>query len=115
MFLVNIHITTRRLNLHKNAGEAIINEIGDLPGFGTVWVHCNGITNILSLDAVADTPGYNIDYSTRTGNRDFVVETANGESKRFINNGRDLHYLDCSHHFGPDVCLEKRSTIPKNV
>ena len=124
MFLVNVRKTTRRLNLHTNVGQAIINEVGELPGFGTVWVHRKGIANILSLDAVADTPGYNIDYTTRSGNRDFVVETANGSLKRFVGNGRGLHYLDCSSYFGPGKtgCVfgdeihntEKRLTWRKN-
>ena len=102
MFLVNVRTTTKRMNLQTNTGAAIINENGELPGFGTVWVHRKGIANILSLDVVADTPGFHIDYSTRIGTRDFVVETAKGETKRFVGNGRGLHYLDCSHHFGPD-------------
>ena len=102
MFLVNVRTTTRRLNLQTNAGGAIINEIGELPGFGTVWVHRKGIANILSLDAVANTPGFQINFTTRTGDRDFVVETPEGEIKRFVGNGRGLHYLDCSHHFGPN-------------
>ena len=50
MFLVNVRTTTKKLNLQTNAGAAIINEIGELPGFGTVWVHHKGIANILSLD-----------------------------------------------------------------
>ena len=102
MFLVNVRTTTRQLNLQTNAGAATINEIGELPGFGTVWVHRTGIANILSLDGVADTPGFHIDYTTQTGNRDFVDETAHGETKRFIGNGRGLHFLYCAHHFGPD-------------
>ena len=31
-----------------------------------------------------------------------MVTTAKGEEKRFVGNGRGLHYLDCSHHFGPN-------------
>ena len=93
MFLVSVRKTTQR--------QATINEIGELPGFGTVWVHRDGIANILSLDSVADTPGYNIDYITRSGNSNFVVEIANGSSKRFVGNSRGLSYLDCSSYFGP--------------
>ena len=37
MFLVNVRKTIKRLNLHTNAGSAIIDEIGELPGFGTIW------------------------------------------------------------------------------
>ena len=39
MFLVNVRKTRKRLHLHTNVGSVITNEIGELPGYGTVWVH----------------------------------------------------------------------------
>ena len=45
MFLVNIRKINKRLELHTNTGSIIINEVGDLPGVGTVWVYRKGIVN----------------------------------------------------------------------
>ena len=101
MFLVNVRQTKKKLRLQTNTGDAIIDEIGDLPGFGTVWVHHNGIANILSLEWVATMPKYFIDYSNRTQTRDFRVESPDGKVLSFIPNGRGLHYLDCTEYFGP--------------
>mgnify|MGYP003502657285 CR=1 FL=1 len=42
------------MDIHWNAGVASTNMIGDLPGYGTVWYHPNGIANILSLARVKD-------------------------------------------------------------
>ena len=99
---------TKRLNLHTNTSSAIIDEIGELPGFGTVWVHRTGIANILSLTKVGETPGFDIVYSTRGDNRNFRVEAPYGATipKRralfnFVPNGRGLYYLNCEHRFGP--------------
>lgn len=52
MFLTNVRETNQRLELHTNAGTTTINEIGELPGVGTVWLHRKGIANILSFHAV---------------------------------------------------------------
>ena len=36
-------------DIHCNAGVTSTNMVGDLPGYGTVWYHPNGIANILAL------------------------------------------------------------------
>ena len=79
----------------------ITNKIGELPRYGTVWVHRDGIANILSLDKVADTPSFDHNYRTPSGNRNFCVETPNGSIKNFVRNGQGLYYYDCEKHFGP--------------
>ena len=38
--------------LHCNAGTVLVTMKGDLRGYGTVWYHPNGISNILSLNNV---------------------------------------------------------------
>ena len=68
----------KRLNLHTNTGSVIIDKVGELPEFWTVWVHQSGIANILSLDKVAENPGFGINYSTRSGNRNFRVKAPFG-------------------------------------
>ena len=48
-FLHNIRKADRPLHLYTNAGKTVINTIGDLPGFGPVWYHKDGIANALSF------------------------------------------------------------------
>jgi N-acetylmuramoyl-L-alanine amidase len=42
------------MDIHCNAGATSTNLVGDLPGYGEVWYHPNGIANILSLAGVKD-------------------------------------------------------------
>eukprot|EP00536_Pseudo-nitzschia_multiseries_P016621 jgi/Psemu1/46927/gm1.46927_g len=65
-FLTNIRETTEELHLYTNAGMTIITHMGDLPGFGRVWFHPEGIANVLSFDGVARTKGYMIEYNNLT-------------------------------------------------
>ena len=41
MFLVNVRKTNKKLELLTNAGSTMIDKIAELPGVGTVWVHCD--------------------------------------------------------------------------
>ena len=50
---------------------------------------------------MADTPGFNISYSTQSGIQNFWVETPNGSMKNFIHNGLELYYLNCEQHLKP--------------
>ena len=50
--LKNIRRSKKDLFIHCTTGVAKTNLIGDLPGYGTVWYHPNGIANILSLSKV---------------------------------------------------------------
>ena len=65
MFLTNIRKTDKKLELHTNAGSTIINEIGELPGVGTVWLHREGIANIVSFHNLLEINNFEIDYSRR--------------------------------------------------
>jgi hypothetical protein len=47
--LKNIRTGDGHMDIHCNAGVTRTNLIGDLPGYGQVWYHPNGIANILSL------------------------------------------------------------------
>ena len=51
-FLKNIRKYHRSIKTHCNAGTATIDMVGDLPGFGMVWYHPEGIANILSISSV---------------------------------------------------------------
>ena len=50
--LRNIRKESYFLKNYSTGGVTETNFIGDLPGFGTVWYHPNGIANILSLSKV---------------------------------------------------------------
>lgn len=87
MFQVNVRKTRKRLHLHINAGRPGSNNChGRNRGIPFQDLHQNGIANILSLDKVADTPGFNISHSTQSGIQNFWVETPNGSMKYLIIN-----------------------------
>ena len=50
--LKNIRRSNKNMFIHCTTGVAKTNLIGDLPGYGTVWYHPDGIANILSLSKV---------------------------------------------------------------
>ena len=53
IFLRNIRTVEKELHLYTpNTGMSVINKVGDLPGFGTLWLHCDEIANMLSFDGV---------------------------------------------------------------
>eukprot|EP00957_Ditylum_brightwellii_P197991 15084132-Ditylum_brightwellii.AAC.1 len=52
--LVNICEAKHSLDIYCTAGESTTNIIGDLLGFGTVWLYEDSIANILSLSKVAE-------------------------------------------------------------
>ena len=104
MFLTNVRKTKKILELYTNTGCATINEVGELPVVGTVWVHRNGIANIISFFNLQESNGFEIDYTSQPNkkgirNKSFRVETHEGVKKKFIPDGRGLFYLDCTSSF----------------
>jgi len=73
--LKNIRDAKMALSLHCNAGIAMVNKIGDLPGYGTVWFYEDGIANILSLNNVKKK--YRVTYDS-TAYDCFEVHNADG-------------------------------------
>ena len=53
--------------IHCTAGVTTTRLVGDLPGYGKVWYHPNGIANILSLARVK-AKGYTVTYDSAEGN-----------------------------------------------
>ena len=90
--LKNIRVGTGSMMIHCNAGVATTNQIGDLPGYGTVWYHPNGIANILSLARVKE-HGYRVTYDSDGGNH-FTVHKDNGINRVFMESNRGLYYYD---------------------
>ena len=69
------------MNIHCNTGIASTNRFGYFEGFGTVWYHKEGITNILSLDKVQE--DYHVAYDIQDGNTFLEVK----QIKRHTNSG----------------------------
>ena len=100
-FLTNIRKTSRKLQLHTNTGTSVINEIGDLPGVGTVWVHREGIANILSFHKLQNDNQFKISYDAHRNEVEqqdnyFKVQTPEGVVQRFVPDGRGLYFIDCT-------------------
>eukprot|EP00536_Pseudo-nitzschia_multiseries_P011781 jgi/Psemu1/29984/gm1.29984_g len=93
-FLTNIREAPEESHLYTNAGIIIITHVGDLPGFGSVWFHPEGIANVLSFDGVAKTKGYMIKYNNLTMGNYFRVTDPSGEVKIFRPSWKGLYYWD---------------------
>ena len=52
LLLRNIRKVQKWMGIYCNAGVASTNMMGELPGYGLVWYHKEGIANILSLSKV---------------------------------------------------------------
>lgn len=90
--LKNVRTGNGSMMIHCNAGVATTNQIGDLPGYGTVWYHPNGIANILSLARVKE-HGYRVTYDSDGGNH-FTVHKDDGTCRVFKESNRGLYYFD---------------------
>ena len=100
--LKNIRTSNTQMDIHCNAGVSTTQQIGDLPGYGTVWYNPNGIANILSLSRVRER-GYRVTYDSDNGNR-FLVHKDNGTARVFEQSARGLFYMDVKNQ-GSEVSL----------
>ena len=91
--LKNIRRSNKNMFIHCTAGVAKTNLIGDLPGYGTVWYHPNGIANILSLSKVKEK--YRVTFDSDINNQ-FVVHRKDGTQRIFQQSPRGLYFLDTS-------------------
>jgi hypothetical protein len=78
-------------NIRKADSFMDINCVGDLPGYGEVWYHPNGIANILSLAWVKDR--HRVTFDSTDGNQ-FVIHKSDGTSRKFHESRRGLYFLD---------------------
>lgn len=90
--LRNIREGNSYMDIHCNAGVTSTKLVGDLPGYGTVWYHPNGIANILSLARVKER-GYKVTYDSDNGNS-FNVIKPDGTMRIFSQSDRGLYYMD---------------------
>ncbi len=69
------------MDIHCNASVTSTNMVGNLPGYGQVWYHLSGITNILSLKQVKSR-GHHITYDSVQAN-EFHVHKSDRTIKMF--------------------------------
>ena len=89
----NIRRAKTNMFIHCTAGAAKTNLIRDLPGYGTVWYHPNGIANILSLSKVKEK--YRVTFDSDKNNQ-FIVHQTDGTQQVFQQSPRGLYFLDTS-------------------
>ena len=82
--VVNIRETSQEIHVYCNARKVIIWTVADWPGFGEVWFHRGGISNILSLALVKEM--FRITYNSAmvTDANTFVVHKKDGNQRKFI-------------------------------
>jgi hypothetical protein len=91
--LENVRTVPGYMELSTQAGSTMTNLVGELPGYGTVWFHPKGITNILALANVKKR--HHITYDSNNGN-EFLVHKDDGAVKVFKESEKGLYYLDTS-------------------
>ena len=91
--LRNVRTTDKQMDIHCNAGVTSTNLVGDLPGYGTVWYHPQGIANILSLSKVISRDGYHVTFDSTNGNQ-FLVQKPDGSVRIFRQAPRGLYFMD---------------------
>ena len=80
------------MDIHCNAGVTSTYLVGDLPGYGTVWYHPNGIANILSLAKMQE-HGYHIKYDSKDGNA-FIIHKPDRSMRVFKQSDCGLYFMD---------------------
>ena len=97
--LENIRSGMSYMDIHCNAGMTSTNLVGDLPGYGEVWYHPNGIANILSLARVKD-HGYHVTYDSHNGNEFRVYNPNNDTTRTFKESNRGLYFMESNDKTG---------------
>ena len=96
--LRNIRKVNRTLDIHCNAGVASTDMVGGLPGYGTVWYHQRGISNILSLSHAIKI--FTITYVSANGN-EFCMHKENGEDRLLRQSENGLYFWN-AHTFNQE-------------
>ena len=91
--LKNIRRIDQYMYIHCTAGVTRTNLVGELPGYGTVWFHPDGIANILSLSRVKTKYWITFDSDE---NNEFIVHKPDGSTRNFKESNRGLYYHDTS-------------------
>ena len=91
--LNNIRWIDQYMHMHCTAGVTRTNLVGELPGYGTVWFHPEGIANILSLSRVKTK--YRITFDSDENN-EFIVHKPDRSTRNFKESSHGLYYHDTS-------------------
>ena len=91
--LRNIRRISQYMYIHCTARVTRTNLVGELPGYGTVWFHPDGIANILSLSRVKTK--YWITFNSDENN-EFIVHKPDRSTRNFKESSCGLHYHDTS-------------------
>ena len=91
--LRNIRRIGQYMYIHCTARVTRTNLVGELPGYGTVWFHPDGIANILSLSRVKTK--YRITFDSDENN-EFIIHKPDGSTRNFKELCRGLYYHDTS-------------------
>ena len=91
--LKNIRRISQYMYIHCTVGVTRTNLVGELPGYGTVWFHPDGIANILSLSRVKTK--YQITFNSDENN-EFIVHKPDGSTRNFKESSHGLYYHDTS-------------------
>jgi hypothetical protein len=89
--LLNLRKSRKPMDIHCNAGVTSTDLIGDLPGYGQVWYHPNGIANILSLARVKEK--YRVTFDSGTKNQ-CIIHKKDGSTRCFQQSRRGLYFLE---------------------
>jgi hypothetical protein len=89
--LQNIRKSDTSMDIHCNAGVTSTDMVGNLPGYGKVWYHPNGIANILSLARVKDEHQVTFDSA---GDNKFVVHKTDGMTRSFLESRHGLYFMN---------------------
>ena len=90
-YLTDVREVNSVLGVESNGGDMETNLKELLPKYGSVWVHDDAITNILSLKNVIKK--WRTTFDSMKNNGDFIVHTPDGEI-RFIMHESGLWYYD---------------------
>lgn len=83
------------IDVHLIGGTTKVSLTGNLSGYGRVWYHPSGISNILSLANVREK--YPITYSCDCSGGKFTIHKHNGDTKEFTESHEGLYYMDMLH------------------
>ena len=92
--LLNIRRLRREdaIRIHYNSGVKVVDRIGELPGYGTVWYEPTGIANILSMSRA--TKKFRVIFDSEGSNFFRMVLTDREVKFQLIPNG--LYYFDAA-------------------
>ena len=105
----NIRRVKDRMRIQCNAGTRVTNLVGDLPGYGPIWLDSRAIANVLSLKLLKER--YHVQYNSNK-KEGFGVTKPNGEQFKFIQSPSGLHYLDTTY---PDRSKNVHTTLVVNT